>query len=299
MIKNATIYRISPGFGLGLDEAEQALSALQFVEPGPTQQASAGFVPPRVEGGALAESIDGDWVLKLRLAVRRVPGDTILKRTDEIAAQIEHQTGRKPGKKQRKELKEQALLELLPMAFIKTVDTLIWLDRASRILLIGAVGAGRTDQITSLVIKALDGLALAMIHTETSPTAAMAHWLGSGEAPCQFTVDRECELKSSDEMKSVVRYGRHALDTDEVKAHILAGKIPTRLALTWRDRVSFVLGQDLTLKKLAFLDVVFDAHDKDGDAFDASVAIMAGELGQLIGDLVEALGGEHALQEAA
>ena len=97
-----------------------------------------------------------------------------------------------------------------------------------------------------------------------------------------------------------MRYSRHPLDTDEVKQHIQAGKVPTRVALSWRDRVSFVLTEALQLKKLAFLDVVFEGDgaparggkvDKS-EAFEADVAISTGELTQLIPDLLEALGGE-------
>jgi recombination associated protein RdgC len=97
-----------------------------------------------------------------------------------------------------------------------------------------------------------------------------------------------------------VRYTRHALDTEEVAQHIALGKMPTRLALTWNDRVSFVLTEALQLKKISFQDVVFEAAataagDGKDDNFDADVAIATGELSQLIPDLLEALGGEVAI----
>lgn len=117
----------------------------------------------------------------------------------------------------------------------------------------------------------------------------MAHWLRTQEPPFGFSIDRECELKSSDEDKSVVKYGRHPLDIAEISAHIAAGKLPTKLALTWQGRVSFVLTEDLHLKKLKFLDVV--AQDTD-EGFDADVAIVTAELSLLIPSLIEALDGE-------
>jgi recombination associated protein RdgC len=109
-------------------------------------------------------------------------------------------------------------------------------------------------------------------------------------------VDRECELKAADESKSVVRYVRHPLDTDEVKQHVEGGKLPTRLALTWEGRVSFSLTEAMQLKKVTFLDVVFEATSTEKDeGFDADVAIATGELSKLLPDLLEALGGEMAL----
>jgi recombination associated protein RdgC len=124
----------------------------------------------------------------------------------------------------------------------------------------------------------------------------MASWLISQEPPAAFSVDRECELKAADESKSVVRYVRHPLDTDEVKQHVESGKLPTRLALTWEGRVSFALTEALQLKKIAFLDVVFEAMSTEKDeGFDADVAIATGELRKLLPDLLEALGGEVVL----
>jgi recombination associated protein RdgC len=151
--------------------------------------------------------------------------------------------------------------------------------------------------MTSL-IKAIDGLAVQLIDTQTSPAVAMARWLSSKEAPGGFSVDRECELKAADESKAVVRYTRHALDTEEVTQHIAMGKMPTRLAMTWNDHVSFVLTEALQLKKVAVLDEVLEAAaslatDGRDDHFDADVAIATGELQKLIPDLIEALGGEQ------
>ena len=120
----------------------------------------------------------------------------------------------------------------------------------------------------------------------------MSHWLSTQEPPVGFTVDRECELKSADEAKAVVRYARHPLDIEEVQAHIAAGKLPTKLALTWDDRVSFMLTEGLQIKKVSFLDTVFEGTKADVGGFDTDVAIATGELVKLIPDLIDALGGE-------
>jgi recombination associated protein RdgC len=147
-----------------------------------------------------------------------------------------------------------------------------------------------------MLIKSFAGLSLTLINTQMSPQSAMASWLISQESPAVFSVDRECELKAADESKSVVRYVRHPLDTDEVKQHVEGGKLPTRLAMTWEGRVSFSLTEAMQLKKITFLDVVFEATSTEKDeGFDADVAIATGELSKLIPDLFEALGGEMEL----
>ena len=143
----------------------------------------------------------------------------------------------------------------------------------------------------TLLVESLPGFGVALLDTQTSAQAAMAHWLISQEAPVGFSIDRECELKAADESKAVVRYARHPLDIDEVKQHVEHGKLPTKLAMTWDDRVSFVLSDSLQIKKIAFLDSVLDEAGDEG-GFDTDVAIATGELSRLIPDLIEALGGE-------
>lgn len=300
MFKNLTVYRIGPDWVADAGAIESALDNLRFVPCGATQQESNGWVEPRGEDhGPLVEIVDGQLFLKLKFEKRLLPGSVVKERIDEIAEKIEHETGRKPGKKLTKELKEQAVLELLPMAFKKQSSLMVWIAPRERLLVIDAGSQGRADEVVALLVKALDGLAVSHLQTELSPASAMTGWLGTGEPPYNFVIDRECELKSPDEMKSVVRYARHPLDTEEVKQHITQGKVPTRLAMSWLDRVSFVLTESLQVKKLAFLDVVLEARDAGGkpskdEMFDADAALATGELRRMIPDLIDALGGELA-----
>ncbi len=293
MFKNLTIYRIS-GQVVTLNQLEAALQKAPFVECGATQEMSAGWVPPRGEAhGALVESIGGQWIARLMIETKAVPGDALARKVKEKAERIEQETGRKPGKKETRELKEEARLDLLPMAFTKRATTWVWIDPQARALVIDTSSQTRADEVArSLVEQVPAGFALALLNTKTAPQAAMAHWLQSQEPPEGFTVDRECELKSQGEDKSVVRYANHPLDIQEVLDHINAGLLPTRLALTWDGRVSFTLTQQLQVKGIRFLDSVFESQQADEGGFDADMAIATGELGKLIPDLVKALDGE-------
>ncbi|MDP3189937.1 recombination-associated protein RdgC [Rhodoferax sp.] len=297
MFKNVIMYRIAPGWSLTAEQVEARLQDNPFVECGASQEKSVGWVAPRGEAnGPLLEAVAGQWILKLMLQVRALPASVVNRKAQERVAQIEASTGRKPGKKETRDLKDDIRLELLPMAFTKQSSTRVWLDREAQLLVTDAGSQARADELITLLVQGLPGLALSLIDTQISPGAAMADWLVSQEAPQGFSVDRECELKAADESKAVVRYARHRLDTEEVKQHIEGGKMPTRLALTWNDRVSFVLTEGLQLKKLAFLDVVFEgASAGKDDGFDADVAIATAELQKALPALLEALGGERVL----
>lgn len=297
MFKNLIVYRLGPDWAPSLADVEASLQKARFVPCAASQPLSVGWVPPRGETtDPLAESVGGHWLLRLMVEQKVLPGAVVKRRAEEIAQQIEQTTGRKPGRKQGKEIREQATHELLPMAFTKQASVNVWLAPRERVLVVDSSSAKRAEDVVTLLVKALAGFSVLALQTRLSPAAAMTAWLLSGEPPPQFSIDRDCELKAPDEMKSTVRYVRHGLDIDEVRGHLQAGKQPTRLALTWRGRVSFVLTEALQLKKLGFEDVVFEgpgaAGDRADDGFDTDAAITTGELVQLIPDLIAALDGE-------
>lgn len=294
MFKNATVYRIAPTWSADAAVLREALEKNRYAECGASQQQAIGWVEPRGAAHApLLEAVAGQWLCRLMIESKVLPGGVVKRKTDERVKLIEAQTGRKPGRKQAKEIKEEIVQELLPRAFTKLASVGVWIAPEQRLLVVDTGSQARADEVVSLLVKSVDGLAVALLQTTQSAGAAMSQWLATGEAPPGFSIDRECELKSGDEMKSVVRYARHGLDTDDVRQHITGGKVPTRLAMTWEGRVSFMLTDAMQLRRLAFLDGVFEGGKAGGeDRFDSDAAIATGEVGRLLPDLIDALGGE-------
>jgi recombination associated protein RdgC len=300
MFKNLTLFRLPADLQLDLSEVEDALSASTFTPCGPTQDLSTGFVPPRgEEHGPLVESIGGHWIIQLLTETKAVPASVVREKAQEAADRIEATTGRKPGKKETKELREEARLALLPAAFPRRSATTIWIDHERRMLAIDATSQARIDDAVTALVRAIENFRMGMLHTTVAPMTAMTQWLSAtdpAEWPGSFSVERACTLKSGDEEKSVVKFNRHNLCNDNVRKHITEGKLPTDLAMSFDSRVGFVLTAGMQLRKIAFLEGVFDGVTAKDSGFDADVAIATGELGPMIDALVEALGGEMVNQ---
>lgn len=304
MFKSASFFRIADDFVLPpLDALEEALQATRFLPCGATQPESSGWVAPRGnKSTALVETINRQLIVRLCTERRPVPASAIKAAVEERIEKYKQETGReRVGAKIKKEFKEEALVDLMPRAFTKQSSTTLWLDPVNKFIVVDSGSLTGADKVVSLLVEALSSVpgaaSLEAQPVQTSQTAAasMAHWLSSQEAPVGFTVDRDCELKMPDDEKSTVRYSRHTLEIDEVAKHIAAGKLPTQLAMTWNDRVSFVLSDAGQIKKLKLLDVVLDGvsdKGKDDDGFDTDAAILTGELSAMIPDILEALGGE-------
>ena len=312
MFKSASFFRIATDFVLPpLEALEEVLQTAQFMPCGATQPESVGWVPPRGnKSTVMVETVGTQVILRLSIERRPVPASAVKAEVEARVEKYKQETGReRASAKIKKEFKEEAMQALLPRAFTKRSSTTLWIDPDNKFLVVDSASLAGADKVVSQLIEALSeipgsrpGLMAKPVQTTMAAGAAMAHWLASREAPVGFTVDRDCELKMPDDQKSTVRYSRHTLEIDEVAEHIASGKVPTQLAMTWNERVSFVLTDMAQVKKIKLLDVVLDGvqeNGKDDDGFDTDAAIVTGELSALIPDLLEALGGELSMDGAA
>ncbi|MES2535798.1 MAG: recombination-associated protein RdgC [Pseudomonadota bacterium] len=293
--KNLQIYRLPAPWAITPEKLEACLAPQTFAPCTSLDLQSQGWVSPR-DNGMLVHTVNRQMLLLLRTEKKLLPATVINQVSKVRATEIEEQQGFKPGRKQMKELKEQVADELLPRAFSILSNTWTWIDPVNGWLVVDASGANKAEEVLKLLIKAVDKFPMDSLRVTRSPLAAMTDWLAADEAPHGFTVDQDTELRASGESKATVRYVRQSVEAEDVRRHIAAGKQCTRLAMTWADRVSFVLTESLAVKRLAPLDVIKEDSDltskNDDERFDSDIVLMTGELNRMLADLVEALGGE-------
>jgi recombination associated protein RdgC len=246
------------------------------------------------------ESVAGQLICKLAIETKSVPKSEIDKHVAAQVDAIEQATGRKPGKKERRDLKDEAMLALLPNAFAKRKDVLVWIDPKARTLVIAAGSQSAADDVITAIVRDM-GLVVSLINTLHSPQSTMTQWLLGDhiDLPGAFCIERACVLKSNGEDAATVKFSQHNLDNPEVRQHVTEGKLPTQLALSWDGKVSFVLTESMQLKKIQLLDGVTDASgtDKNEDRFDSDVALTTGLLAPMLAELIDALGGEMKASE--
>ncbi|MGV3653086.1 MAG: recombination-associated protein RdgC [Noviherbaspirillum sp.] len=293
--KNLQIYRLPAPWAVSAEQLEASLAPQAFAGCSSLEPQSQGWLSPR-DNGQLVHTVNRQLLLVLGTEKKLLPASVINQVAKAKAAELEEQQGFKPGRKQMKELKEQVADELLPRAFSLRSSTGVWIDPVNGWLVIDAASSAKAEDVIRLLVKAIDKFPLDTLRVVQSPVAAMTGWLSSDEAPGGFTVDQDTELRATGEGKATVRYVRHTLEPEDVRRHIEAGKQCTRLAMTWADRISFVLTENLAIKRVTPLDVLKESNEvssaNDDERFDTDMTLMTGELARMIADLVEALGGE-------
>lgn len=293
--KNLQIYRLPAPWAMSSDQLESCLAAQAFAPCSSGDMQSQGWSSPR-DNEQLVHAVNRQLLIMLGTEKKLLPATVINQVCKARAADIEEQQGFKPGRKQMKELKEQVTEELLPRAFSIRRDTRVWLDPVNGWLVVDSSSPAKADEILKLLLKSVDPLPLTNLRVARSPQAAMTDWLAADDAPPGFSIDQDTELRASGDSRATVRYAKQAPEAEDLRRHIAGGKQCTRLALTWNDRISFVLTESLALKRIAPLDVLKENTDSlaagADERFDADMQLMTGELSQMLSALVQALGGE-------
>lgn len=297
--KNLIIFKFVQPFALDAAALSEKLEAAQFQPVGKMERQSIGFTrPARHAATPFVHAVGGNLLVCLQAEDKILPAAVIRDFADQKIQEIESQQGRKVGKKERREITERVTDELLPRAFTRRRKTTAMLMPQSGWLIVDSASAKKAEELLEWLRKSVEALAVRPLSTQGSPVVAMTSWLESGEAPENFTIETEVDLKLPEEDGAMVRCVRQDLHTDEVRNHLATGKCVTKLALTWADRLGFVLTDSITLRRMSYLDLLQDEAKSAGavddcEQFDANLTIMAGEIGKWLPELIAALGGDR------
>lgn len=286
MFKNITIYRLPASNGMA-GALDVHLEPAAFVPCTAHQTESFGFCIMDVTD-TRALNVQGQLFLKLCVERKPVPAEALKRLTDEKCAALADAQGFAPGKKARREVRELAADELTAKAIPVRSYTDVWIDPINGWLAVDTATPARADLVIKLLLKCIDCFPVTSFRVQRLPAACMTDWLRTEENPPGFTYDDMATLRAPGENKTTVQYKKHHL---ELGGQELDGMQCVRLALTWRDRISFVLDESLTLRSVKPLDgYAKDRADTEDD--DAARWLMAWDLQRLFADLAGALGGE-------
>jgi recombination associated protein RdgC len=295
LFKNLVFHRLPTDWSVSAVQLENVLAGRPLQPCGAFEMSCRGWVPV-TSGGRLVHTVNHQHMIALGVNQKLLPGSIVKQVAEERAESQSREQGFPVGRRQMRDLRARVADELRARALTRRSITRAWIDPAAGWFAVDAAGAARAEAVVEALGDALGSFAPLAIDTERSPHAAMASWLARGAAPARFSIDDDLELRTADKSKTIIRYTRHPLDGREIQAHLASGKYPSRLGLTWNDRLSFVLTDKLQVKRLEFLEMSTDAaqgEDADpAEQFDIDFAVMAGEFAAMLGDLARALGAE-------
>src|SRR5688572_22408209 len=291
--RNLTLFRFPTT--TKLDELNTGLGECLLKPVGPLELSSRGFISPFGRGDDELSHTRGDatW-LAVGGEDKILPGSVVNDMLAKKLAETEQKEGRKPGGRTRKRIKDELITDLLPRAFVKPSRTDALIDLGHGVVAVDTSSRKSGENVVSEIRRALGSFPALPLNAEIAPRTVLTGWVAGEEMPEGLSLGDECELRDPIDQGAVVKVQRMELQSEEITKHLESGKQVTRLALTLDDHVSFVLGEDLVVRKFKLLDGAVDELEsterEDLRAeLDARFVLMAGEFKRLFTVLEGAL----------
>lgn len=294
LFKNAYIYRLAQPFELTADALGDELAAHAFVPCTGIKPSSFGWISPlgEVENAPLVHEEAGSLLICARREEKVVPPSALNEAIAERAAKLEAVESRKIRRNEKQSLKDNALAELLPRALPRAKQILGYISPGDELLVIGTSAASEAERFIDCLRDSLGSFPVTTPQVKSRPSDVFTNWLLNRKLPDHFTLGDQCDLMDPEDT-STVTCRRQDLATAEVRHHIEAGKMCTRIGLRWHGDLSFAIDRDLALKQIKVATNDDDAEDTDPVArLSAAFADTSLEFSRLLPALFTALGGE-------
>ena len=294
--RNLQLFHLTTDFTLRAEDLETRLASDAFTPCGALQPETLGWTPPLGGGSeALAHAAEGRFLLCAKREERILPASVVREEVEEKAARIGREEGRSVGRKERERIRDEVMQSLLPRAFTRSGKVYAYVDPGARWLVVDTASRKRAEELTVLLRKSLGTLPVVPPQTVQAPAAVMTHWLMESP-PEEFQPLDTFELREEGDTGAVIRGRRQAVDADEILMHLRAGKRVGNLALQFGERLTAVVGEDLSVKRLRFLEGVMEeagaTENEDKQArMDADFVLMVGELDVFLNRLMQTFGG--------
>lgn len=291
--RNLTLFRFPTT--TKFDDLDTGLGECQLKPVGPLELSSRGFISPFGRGAdeMSHNRSDATW-LAVGGEDKILPGSVVNDMLNKKLSEIEAKEGRKPGGKTRKRIKDELITDLLPRAFVKPSRTDALIDMGLGVVAVDTSSRKSGENVVSEIRRALGSFPALPLNAEVAPRSVLTGWVAGEPLPEGLSLGDECELRDPIDQGAVVKVQRMELQSDEITKHLESGKQVTRLALNLDDHVSFVLGEDLVVRKFKLLDGAVDElesteRDDLRAELDARFVLMAGEFRRLFTVLEGAL----------
>lgn len=297
--KNIRVFRLEEPITTDINELEKLCETHRFTPCKGQDIERMGWIDVLgKDTNALVHKIGNDLFFRCRNEKKMLPASVINDELQEKIENFELEHGRTLKKKEKSELKEQIITNLLPRAFSIHKETWLWINTESNLVIVNASSDKVADDITSLLRKCLGSFPIQPLCFKKSITECLTTWVQTSEAPEGFEIGDETELKNIDGDGSIIRAKKQDLSAEEITVHIDAGKVVTSLALTVNDDISFIIDENFNIKRIKLSDTIIDENATSADLdpqaqLDADLCLMSGEYLKLLPILIEAFGGEE------
>ena len=179
--KNLMVYRLSRDVSLRAEEMEKQLAAYTFSPCGSQDMAKTGWVPPMgSQSDALTHaSSTGQIIVCARKEEKILPTPVVKQALEAKIFKLEAEQGRKLKKTEKDSLKDEVLHSLLPRAFSRFSQTMMWIDTVNGLIMVDCASAKKAEDTLALLRKSLGSLPVVPLTLENPIELTLTEWVRS------------------------------------------------------------------------------------------------------------------------
>lgn len=176
--KNLMVYRLSRDITLRAEEMEKQLASMTFTPCGSQDMAKMGWVPPMgSHSDALTHTANGQIIICARKEEKILPSPVIKQALEAKIQKLEADQGRKLKKTEKDSLKDEVLHSLLPRAFSRFSQTMMWIDTVNGLIMVDCASAKKAEDTLALLRKSLGSLPVVPLALENPIELTLTEWV--------------------------------------------------------------------------------------------------------------------------
>lgn len=294
--KNLIIYRVHRDVQFHPDVMEKQLAEFALTPIGSQDKQKFGWVSAFPCGELFAHSSGGNILLRSCKQEKLLPASCINKLVQEKVEQLEAEQGRPLKKKEKEDIKDNIIMDVLPTAFVKESFTSLYILPSQGVIVVDASSHGKAEDALALLRKTLGSLPVVPLIPAVAVESTLTEWVKTAQVPSGFSIGNSAVMRSILEEGAQVTLKNEELSAESIQKHIEESKVVTALSIDWQERIQLTLKDTMAINRVKFADELkeqnYDIPREDLAArLDADFSLVSGELTAFCRHLIDALGG--------
>ena len=289
---NLIVYKFKQPANYNAEEFEAALAQDVIRKPGEQELSTFGWGKALGKHGETLAHFCKDHILVCAKTItKNIPASVVNELLAEKVEAIETSENRPVKKKEKDELKENILIEMMKDAYTKTTTLHAFIDMKNGLLVVNAGSFNKAEELLALLRKSLGTLPVVPAFSNIDLEVLLTTWLTSYKAPDGFAIGADAHLEDTCDSGQNVKLAWHDLKCNEVKAHLESGERVTLLRFEWKERLKFTLKTDGSIKRITYCETLKEENadipkEEMARKLDADFFLASSEIVQLLLELL-------------
>lgn len=261
LFKQAQLFTLTTPFPKKESSILPKLEPMLFKECPPSFSSSFGWIATtKQENAPLVYSLDSCLLFQIQFEEKVLPSGVIRKELENKINELQTKESRKIYAKEKKDLRDEVTMTLLPRAFTQLSQVYACIDTKNNWVILNTLQTEKTKSILSLFKKCFDA-EITPLKLKKIPYI-LTQWLKNNDVPENIDILDDCLLQDPNNTKRRIRGQSQDLFSTPIQSLIDSGLEAQELQLSWQNSLRFTITEQLHFKNFRYEDQVAEEADE-------------------------------------